>query len=382
MKSKIYSSRYMKVTSKGLVWIPAFVTIGFLLAFPVAELIMLGNWFGMEYTAREINALYVNLWQNGFMITGLAVAALAALFNGISQFWYLYSLRKIDFYHSLPVKRNRMFWYKTLQSLLYFLVPYLVMEFFAICIGAMRGFFSLHLMKLAFLMMVFHLMLYLLMYFSVVLVICITGHLLMGALLLVAAVAYGPVLSVLLDLYEMAFYYTRSESSYGFVKWLKEMASPFTISYTFVKKYAEGNYGGILIAVILVTAALGGLGYYAFVHRRSERTGMAFVFPWIGTVVKFLIVVPGGLGIGFIFYMLSSDSSRTIWWIFGLILGTLLAGGIMEIIYYRDFRRFFSHKIQLVINGACVALVACVFFFDLTGYDEYVPSYDLSLIHI
>ena len=139
MKSKIYSSRYMKVTSKGLVWIPAFVTIGFLLAFPVAELIMLGNWFGMEYTAREINALYVNLWQNGFMITGLAVAALAALFNGISQFWYLYSLRKIDFYHSLPVKRNRMFWYKTLQSLLYFLVPYLVMEFFAICIGAMRS---------------------------------------------------------------------------------------------------------------------------------------------------------------------------------------------------------------------------------------------------
>ena len=56
MKSKIYSSRYMKVSSKGMMWIPAFVTIGFLLAFPVAELIMLGNWFGMGYTAREINA--------------------------------------------------------------------------------------------------------------------------------------------------------------------------------------------------------------------------------------------------------------------------------------------------------------------------------------
>ena len=37
MKSKIYSSRYMKVSSKGFIWIPAFVTIGFLLAFPVAE---------------------------------------------------------------------------------------------------------------------------------------------------------------------------------------------------------------------------------------------------------------------------------------------------------------------------------------------------------
>ena len=116
MKSKIYSSRYMKVSSKGMMWIPAFGTIGFLLAFPVAELIMLGNWFGMGYTTREINALYANLWQDGFMITGLAVAAVAALFNGISQFWYLYSPRKIDFYHSLPVKRSRMFWHKTLQS--------------------------------------------------------------------------------------------------------------------------------------------------------------------------------------------------------------------------------------------------------------------------
>ena len=329
-----------------------------------------------EYTAEQISLLYENLWRNGFMVSGLAVAALAALFNGISQFWYLYSPRKIDFYHSLPVKRSRMFWYKSLQSLLYFLLPYLVMEFFSVCIGAMRGFFSLHLMKMAFVMLVFHLLLYLLLYFSVVLVICITGHLLMGALLLVAAAAYGPVFSVLLDLYERAFYYTRSESSYCLVKVLKELISPVALAYTFVKKYAEGNYGGMLIAVLLVTAVLGGLGYCAFVHRKSERTGMAFVFPWAGTAVKFLVVVSGGLGIGFVFYMLSNDSSRTIWWIFGLILGTILSGGIMEIIYYRDFRKFFSHKLQFAVNGACVALVACVFFFDLAGYDEYIPSYD------
>ena len=79
MKSKIYSSRYMKVSSKGMMWIPAFVTIGLLLAVPVAELIMLGNWFGMGYTTREIYALYANLWLDGFMITGLAVAAVAAI---------------------------------------------------------------------------------------------------------------------------------------------------------------------------------------------------------------------------------------------------------------------------------------------------------------
>ena len=76
------------------------------------------------------------------------------------------------------------------------------------------------------------------------------------------------------------------------------MASPVILAYTFVGKYAEGNYGGILGILLLVTLAFGVLGYYAFVNRKSERPGMAFVFPWVGTIIRFMIVVPGGLGIG------------------------------------------------------------------------------------
>ena len=378
MKSKIYSSRYMKVSSKGLTWIPAAVTIGLLLAFPVAELIMLGNWFGMGYSADQISLLYENLWRDGFMLTGLVVVGIAALFNGISQFWYLYSPRKIDFYHSLPVKRSRMFWNKTLQSFLFFLIPYLAMEFFTICIGAMRGFFSLHLMKMAFVMLAFHLLLYLLMYFSVVLVICLTGHFLMGALLLVAVAAYGPTLSILIRLYESAFYRTCFDSSvsYGITKVLAELTSPVMLAYTFSQKYAEGSCGSLLLFVILLTAVLGILGFYTFVHRKSERTGLAFVYKWAGMIVRFLVVVPTGLGVGMIFYLLPTGSSRIVWWIFGMIFGTLLANGIMGILYYRDYRKFFAHKLQFVISSVCVAVLACVFSFDLTGYDKYIPSYD------
>lgn len=372
MKSKIYSSRYMKVSSKGLIWIPAFVTIGFLLAFPVTELIMLGNWFGIGYSTDQIGLLYENLWRDGFMITGLLVAGLAALFNGISQFWYLYSPRKIDFYHSLPVKRNRWFWYKTLQSLLYYILPYLVMEFFAICIGAMRGFFSLHLMKLAFLLLIFHLLLYLLFYFTVVLVIALTGHYLMGALLLTAVAAYGPVLAVLIHLYESVFYRTYSGGAAGTL----ELTSPVTLAIAFQGSYKAGNYGKLLVLVILLTIVLGTAGYYAYVHRSSERTGQAFVYRWPGIVVRFLIVVPTGLGIGLIFYLLPTDDSRIIWWVFGMILGTLLSGGIMGVIYHMDFRKFFSGKFQFVISVAAVALLACVFYFDMTGYDRYLPAYD------
>ena len=154
------------------------------------------------------------------------------------------------------------------------------------------------------------------------------------------------------------------------------MTSPVMLAYTFSQKYAEGSCGSLLLFVILLTAVLGILGFYTFVHRKSERTGLAFVYKWAGMIVRFLVVVPTGLGVGMIFYLLPTGSSRIVWWIFGMIFGTLLANGIMGILYYRDYRKFFAHKLQFVISSVCVAVLACVFSFDLTGYDKYIPSYD------
>ena len=48
MKSKIFSSKYLKASMKGNAWIPALLSIGFLLAFPVAMLLVIGEWNGFE----------------------------------------------------------------------------------------------------------------------------------------------------------------------------------------------------------------------------------------------------------------------------------------------------------------------------------------------
>ena len=44
MKSKICSSEYVRTVSRGKSWIPAFLSLGFFLAFPVALLLVVGNW--------------------------------------------------------------------------------------------------------------------------------------------------------------------------------------------------------------------------------------------------------------------------------------------------------------------------------------------------
>lgn len=375
MRSKICSSKYVKTVSKGKGWIPAFLTLGYLLAFPVVSLLMIGNWGGLRYTTYQMGILYENLWKDGFLLTGGVVASLAAFLNGINGFIYLYSRKQTDFYHSLPVKRSRMFFNRVYTGLIYNIVPYVIMEFFAVCIGAARGFFSLKLMKAAVILLTLHLLLYFMVYFSVVFVLCITGNLLMGAGCLAAVYAYGPILSFLIMGYRSVFYHTYTlEKTYGLVRLLQEAGSPAALILSFYETYSQGKGKGFLLAIILVTAVFAVLAYFAYTRRASEAAERPMVYKKAAAALKFFVVVPCGMSAGFIFYMLPTNGMGIFWWIFGLILGTVLAHGIVEVIYGMDFHCFFRKKAQLLLAGSMVAVCALVYQMDLFHYDKYLPS--------
>ena len=104
--------------------------------------------------------------------------------NSVNGFIYLYSGKKTDYYHGLPMKRTEMFLERVFSGLVYYLMPYIVAEFLMICIGAARGFFSLSIMGMAVKMFFLHIIIYLVIYFSIVLVISVTGNMLMGILCL------------------------------------------------------------------------------------------------------------------------------------------------------------------------------------------------------
>ncbi len=106
MRSKIFSSKNITTAFKSKPWLPLFIAVGFVFAFPVAELVMLGQWQHLHYTAGQMEILYENLWRDGFVLTGMVMAMAAAFINGTSSFVYLYSRRKADFYHSLPLTRK------------------------------------------------------------------------------------------------------------------------------------------------------------------------------------------------------------------------------------------------------------------------------------
>lgn len=375
MKSKIFSSEYVKISSKGQIWIPILLGLGFLLAFPMAGLLQLGNWSALEYTQEQMGCLYENLWRDGYLTTGYIVICIAAVINGINGFWYLYSSRKTDFYHSLPINRRNMFCHKIYTGVLYYLIPYLIMEFLAVCIGAMRGFFSLHLMGVALSMLVFHLILYFLMYFSTVLVVCVTGNILMGGLCLFGFFFYNVFLRWLLESYREIFYITNyPHKDYGLLRFIRKYASAPMLGKSFIESRAEGDYLWFLTALVIVTAVLGLLSYTAYVKRPSERSGRPMIYRWVAVLVKFLVVVPCGMGVGLIFFLLPTNSSRNLWGIFGLVLGTVLSHGMMEVLYNVDFRKFFSSKLQFAAAALLVILCTSCYSGDFLGYDSYLPS--------
>ncbi len=376
MKSKIYSSEYMKTSSKGQRWIPAFAMIAFLLVFPVAELMIVGKWNERGYTQEQFNYLYSGMWSNEFLTMGAIAAAVTAFFSAVSGFWYLYSSRKVDFYHSLPVKRSALFFHRIFLAVIYYLVPYAIMEFVAVCIGATRGYYSLAMMKKALMLLLVHLLIYFLVYFATVLVIVCTGTILMGALAWAGLSLYSIALAILLQLGGHFFFRTWYDLDYGILSILKNYGSPFTLILSFINAYTGGAYGKQLVILIAAVAILVLASWMAFCRRKSENTGKALVYSRMEPILSVLVTVPSGLGIGMIFYMIPEDSSKTVWWIFGMILGTVLVHGIMEVVYTMDFHSFFQRKIRLLVFGGLVAVCALTFKMDLLGYDSYFPSYD------
>ena len=128
--------------------------------------------------------MYNNLWKDGFVLSGMIISSIAAFINSVNGFIYLYSGKKTDYYHGLPMKRTEMFLERVFSGLVYYLIPYIIAEFLMICIGAARGFFSLSIMGMAVKMFFLHIIIYLVIYFSIVLVISVTGNMLMGILCL------------------------------------------------------------------------------------------------------------------------------------------------------------------------------------------------------
>lgn len=332
-------------------------------------------------------------WQGyvesvGEMLGGQNVFAKAAVIIlavtcGVSMFAYLHNRRKVDFYHSLPISRSRLFAVDYATGALCALVPYLVLHALSIVSACAMGFgevVNASLIGVIASNVIFFFLLYAMA--AVTTILC--GNTVI-TLLLGLWVYFGPTLVTALwqglkSIFFQTYATDDTMTSLLFCNKFAPLIQYFGINGTKMHVYTmdyaaglqESSAIGLLIGYAVAAIVITALALFLFRIRKSERAGTALAFNPIKLPVKIIICVVMGTAFAEIFKMLVYESE--LWFWVGLVLGTVIFHCVVEIIYAFDFRAIFRKPLQLVIILAVLCAGLLTMQFDVFGYDKWLPD--------
>lgn len=414
MTSRNLFSKLMKEDLKRRLWAIGFSILALFFAMPMAAAMGIGA-VGNQYKEWLISGTgYENITPEALRQTKilrlagtilgfenaalLMVVGIAAMILGLTGFLYLHSKKQIDFYNSLPVKRETLFAVKFLDGFLIIAAAYLINMFAAFGIFCGNGVAAGEIMKMMFASFAVNMIGFLLLYAVMVIAVLLTGNLFIS--ILGAGVLYGymPAISVLIETLKSLFYVTQGRGSTAY--WLAEYGSPIGYFGKMVNAgldvfhtdqfYDDIDFGysgiqmslqntadsgasllkycviGLAVAVVLTVIAL-----FLYKIRPSESAGKAMAFKKTQAPIKILILVP--MTITTTIFLWSIYYSG-VWAAVGFALGLVLSSCIIEIIYHFDFAKLFANPVQTAIGGVLALVVVGLFWTDAFGYDSYIPD--------
>jgi hypothetical protein len=123
---------------------------------------------------------------------------------------------------------------------------------------------------------------------------------------------------------------------------------------------------------------LGGLAFYFYQKRPSELAECGIRNKYVKILIKVPVTIGAGMCGWLFFSLLSHDYTsvavNTLWGIFGSLLASILAFGVLDIAFQMDFKAFFRHKIMMGVTVFAALLLALTYRFDWMGYDTYLPA--------
>jgi len=371
MTSKSSFFKLMKEDLKIRIWTLAISVLIFFFSLIVATAMMVSfNLYNSvlydvpSMRAKELAAtflLYIGITNPLFSFVFVVLALVMAL----SGFSYLYSKKKVDLYHSLPIKREILFFVKIINGILIAIVPFIIC---AIIAGSMIlvNTASANIISGVIFAILEWIVLYILSYSVVVLAIMLTGNMLIGFLLCGFLSFYFPALALMIKGYQSTFFLTYYSSGPIIDKFLINFSS-FMIIFNIAKLDIIIK----MIISIMASMVLMFINLFLYKKRASETAGKSISFCIIKLPVKFMMVIFISMLMYLLAYGVMNDSIA--WGIFGLAVGGVITHCIIEIIYNQDFKKIFAGKIQMLICIIISLILVAIFQMDIFGYDSYIP---------
>lgn len=378
MKSKTYFSDFSKIQFRKQWWIMGLFAFALFMTLPVGFLIRVGN---MEYAmnAWEYRKDCFNLFllkSDGTMLIAMVGGVLTAFY----QFRYLHSRRMVDFYHSLPVRREKLYLTKIIQAYLDFVIPLTAAILLCLLIGALRGLMTPEAVPMYFAGWLLIQVIYLIYYGACILGMMLTGRGFVGVLGTAAILFLPFFVSLINDMMHNQFFntYAGYRSGYDFLTSISPgMVTAYlksTVADVFEEFIGITAREGLQIALSLVyMVGFLALGYYMMIKRSSEDAGNSVAFSVPCRVYHVIISIVGALYCGMFFYSLANYNSL-LWLYGGTLLGGLVLYLLIQFIYTIDIRKSFMYKWQLILVETVSLLIMALFYFDWIGFDLYIPE--------
>lgn len=386
MTSKISFFKLACDERKKLSWMTALMGLVFGLLIPFRVLIVMAM-TGREYTsagaAERLEQMTKIFWsQIGFgHIENMVFILMAGALCAFCTFGYVHSSVKLDFYHSLAIKRENLFGAKLLGSVMTFVLPYLLCQALGVLAGIPYGVISgrgvLEVLAASGQGILF----FLASYSGALLAVMLTGKLLTTVFAVGVFGAYIPMIYLLCIAFREIFMPTALGTGVeDAATQVLGYSSPWAFCfYQFfagddvVKKGMTGagpdfSRSCTLAAMVIILLLI---SVFLYQHRKTERAGSALAIRHTEGIIKFLLVIPTALFAGLAAYGIFANM---VWVIVFIVLFGALGCMIMEFIYRWDIRQVLCHKLQMVLSVLIAALIFCIFRYDTAGYNTYLPG--------
>lgn len=375
----------LKTNARRRIWLIVVMFLGFLFFVTVVNAMGL-SMEKMYYGKRSNLAVHLGkVFANGIGLnTGIGIlVSIAAVISAVQGFSYMYQRRKLDLYMSVPVTANRRFAAVYINGILAYLIPYVcsvILSFIAA--QAMGAAITPRAFGEAGLALLGNTLLFLAVYHITILAVMLTGNMIVtlmgvGVLLFYDFFAYVLHTSYMATFFNSYYYATADKFKWyvisPIVRFMSMIEESFSyVGYGYERVFRPGKFAAEFLPIVIVGAVALALAFWCYRRKPAEVCGKAMAFPKTKAVIKVLITIEAGLAGGVIFNALSGQS--TLFLVIGLIVGTLLCHGTVEVIYDFDIRSVKNGWKSLLVSAGVVAVVFAIFQFDLTGYDRYVPE--------
>lgn len=360
----------MKEDLKRRIWTVALISLVSILILPV-------------FCALELernNPVYIFTKSDVVRLIGITnpmfgiFTIIAAVVIALSGFYYLQSRKKVDLYHSIPVRRETLFSINYINGVLVYAIPYIINIIICFLILSTKKLFHTYDLTAAFAAFGINLLYFCLIYSITIIAVMMTGNIIVSALGTAVFLFYGPMWMELQGLYCNNFFKTYYDN-YNNLSSFQFTSPIFAYLGTAMAYKNNENYIAMTIVAMIAMIALTGLAVFLYKKRPSEAAGKSMTFEVTKPVIEILLVIPISLGAGVLLHGVV-NANKDGWFLFGLLFALIVVHAFIQVIYNFDIRCAIKQKKQLFACTVITGLIACVFRFDLINFNTYIPKMD------